>query len=115
MNANSNRTTEQIIAILVMGWGVGWFGCYWVSDGWQPAVIAGGLGVTSIAVASSIWRSSARAAVAYVCWAVVDVLGLVTVDVIRDEDLWKVALGGACGAAILAVIGWILISSRRSR
>ena len=115
MNATSNRTTEQIIAILVMGWGVGWFGCYSVADGWLPAVIAGGLGVTSIAVASSIWRSSASAAVAYVCWAVVDVLGLVTVDVIHDEDLWKVALGGACGAAILAVLGWILISSRRSR
>ena len=117
MSTKSSRATEQIIAMLIMAWGVGWLGCYspTVSDGWMAVMIAGGLGVTSIAVASSVWRSSSRAAFVYVCWAVADVLGLITVDMLNGEDLWKVALGGAFASSVLAVLGRVLVCSRRLR
>lgn len=117
MDTKSSQTTEQVIAILVMAWGVGWLGRYLpaVSDGWLVLTIASGLGITGIAVAFSVWRSSPRAVFAYVGWAVADVLGLVTLDVLRDEGLWKVALGGAFVAALLAGLGGVLVCSRRSR
>ena len=117
MQPNKSLTAERIIAILIVVLGGGWMARYSATtdDGWLPVGIAGVLGITALAVGLSVWRASPRALFAYTVWAAADVVGLVLLDALAGEELWKVALGGAAAAAVLTMIGWGLVAARSPR
>ncbi|MFT4516344.1 MAG: hypothetical protein ACI89X_002384 [Planctomycetota bacterium] len=115
MDSKQSLFSQRVIAILIMAWGAGWLGRYSAaaSDDWFMIGLAGGLGVAALAVALSVWQSSHRAPAAYVAWAAADVIGLITLDVLSDTEVWKVVLGGALAAALLTAFGTALVSVRR--
>ena len=117
MPTNNSLTAEKVIALLIMAWGVGWLGRYssTASDALVPVAVAGVLGITAIAVGLSVWKASPRALAGYVAWAVADVVGLVSIDALAGEGLWKSAQGGALAAAVLSVFGFALVAARRPR
>ena len=117
MQPNKSLTAQRIIAILIVALGGGWLARYSAAtvDGWLPVGIAGVMGITALAVGLSVWRASPRALQAYIAWAAADVAGLVLLDALAGEELWKVALGGAAAAAVLTVIGSALAAARSPR
>ena len=113
MPTNNSLTAEKVIALLIMAWGVGWLGRY--SSTASDALVPVAIGITAIAVGLSVWKASPRAIAAYAAWAVADVVGLVSIDALAGEGLWKSAQGGALAAAVLSVFGFALVVARRPR
>ncbi|MFT6079998.1 MAG: hypothetical protein ACI8UD_004341 [Planctomycetota bacterium] len=115
MDSKPSQASEKVIAIVIMAWGVGWLARYSAaaSDDWLAVAVTGALGIAAMAVGFSVWKSSPRAVAAYIAWAVAGVVGLVTLDVLTETEVWKVALGGAGAALLLAVFGSALVSARR--